>query len=42
LNDLTEGNKYGNFGMLHAMFYCYVEPVAKLGNKQVKGALKQI
>lgn len=42
INDLTETNKYGDFGILHAMFYCYVEPVNKLTNNKVKAALKKI
>ena len=40
--DLTETAKYGEFGILHAMFYCFVEPVNKLVNNKVKGALLKI
>jgi hypothetical protein len=40
--DISETNKYGEFGILHAMFYCYAEPINKLGNNKVKNALKKI
>ena len=40
--DLTENSTYGTFGILHAMFYCFVEPVSKLTNKKVQTALKKI
>ena len=40
--DLTESTKYGEFGILHAMFYCFVEPVNKLVNNKVKAALLKI
>jgi len=42
INDLAETSKYGDFGILHAMFYCFVEPVNKLVNNKVKAALKKI
>ena len=40
--DLADEKKYGKFGILHAMFYCFVEPVSKLVNNKVKLALKKI
>ena len=40
--DLTESTKYGEFGILHAMFYCFVEPVNKLVNNKIKAALLKI
>ena len=40
--DLSETSKYGDFGILHAMFYCFVEPINKLTNNKVKAALKKI
>ena len=42
INDLAETAKYGEFGILHAMFYAFVEPVNKLTNNKVKAALKKI
>ena len=42
INDLVETTKYGEFGILHAMFYCFVEPVNKLVNNKVKAALLKI
>ena len=43
ISDLVENNKFGtNFSILHAMFYCYVEPISKLTNNKVKLALKAI
>jgi hypothetical protein len=42
ITDLTETSKYGDFGILHAMFYCFIEPVNKLTNNKVKAALKKI
>jgi len=33
--DLVDNNKYGTFGMLHVMFFCYLEPVSKLLNKKL-------
>lgn len=40
--DLAETSKYGSFSMLHAMFFCYLEPVSKLLNKKMQTALKKI
>ena len=40
--DLVDGGKYGKFSMLHAMFYCYLEPVSKLLNKKMQTALVKI
>ena len=40
--DLTESAKYGQFGVLHAMFYCFTEPISKLTNTKVKLALKTL
>ena len=42
ITDLTEKDLFGKFGILHAMFYCFVEPVSKLVNNKVKLALKKI
>lgn len=43
ISDLVESNKFGaDFTILHAMFYCYVEPVSKLTNNKVKLALKAV
>ena len=36
------GAKFNSFGILHAMVYCYLEPVSKLVNKNYKMALKSI
>lgn len=33
--DISETQKYGEFGILHAMFYAYIQPVSKLTNKKV-------
>lgn len=42
ISDLVEKGKYGSFSMLHAMFYCYLEPVTKLLNKTMQTALRKI
>jgi hypothetical protein len=42
ISDLVDTNKFGEFGILHAMFYCFVEPVNKLANNKVKAALLKI
>ena len=34
--DLIEKGKYGTFSMLHAMFYCFLEPVSKLLNQKMQ------
>jgi hypothetical protein len=40
--DLVDNGKYGSFSMLHAMFFCYLEPVSKLLNKKMQTALKKL
>ena len=42
ITDLVDNGKYGSFSMLHAMFFCYLEPVSKLLNKKMQVALKKI
>lgn len=42
MNDLTESDKFGSSGILHAMFYSFIEPVSKLTNKKVQLALKKV
>ena len=37
-----DSEKFGTFSILHAMVYCYLEPVTKLANKNYKQALKAI
>ena len=40
--DLVDNGKYGSFSMVHAMFFCYLEPVSKLLNKKLQTALKKV
>mmetsp|Transcript_9046 Transcript_9046/g.6388 ORF Transcript_9046/g.6388 Transcript_9046/m.6388 type:complete len:173 (+) Transcript_9046:170-688(+) len=42
MNHLIEGDRFGNSGLLHAMFFSYIEPVSKLTNKKVQVALKKV
>ena len=40
--DLVDNGKYGSFSMLHAMFFCYLDPVSKLLNKKMQTALRKL
>mmetsp|Transcript_27090 Transcript_27090/g.36886 ORF Transcript_27090/g.36886 Transcript_27090/m.36886 type:complete len:242 (+) Transcript_27090:339-1064(+) len=42
LSNLVDGDRFGEKSILHAMFYSFVQPVSKLGNKKMQDAVTKI